>query len=87
MSNIDENKQFDLKWKEIYTCGIEKVFLFAENKINFKFPQNEYIKLYSYSFFKKREAYNLCISKKATMYQTKCYNKIIQVITEYCQRV
>jgi|LauGreDrversion4_2_1035121.scaffolds.fasta_scaffold3626851_1 hypothetical protein len=49
MSNTDETKQFDLKWKEIYTSGIEKVFLFAENKQNFKFPQNEYIKLYSYS--------------------------------------
>ena len=49
MSNTDETKQFDLKWKEIYTSGIQKVFLFAENKQNFKFPQNEYIKLYSYS--------------------------------------
>lgn len=47
MSNTDETKQFELKWNEIYTAGIEKVFLFAETKTNFKFPQNEYLKLYT----------------------------------------
>jgi len=47
MSNTDETKHFDLKWKEIYTQGIEKVFLFAETKANFKFSQNDYLKLYT----------------------------------------
>ena len=47
MSNTDETKQFESKWKEIYTEGIEKVFLFAETKANITFSKDDYLKLYS----------------------------------------
>jgi hypothetical protein len=68
MSNTDETKQFDLKWNEIYSSGIEKVFLFAENKQNFKFPQNEYIKLYSYWCTFNLVKLIICVLQKRPLY-------------------
>lgn len=43
----DELVKFELKWKEIYSEGIEKVFRIAETKENINFDLKQYTKLYT----------------------------------------
>jgi hypothetical protein len=43
----DELITFEIKWKEIYTEGIEKLFRLAENKEELGFDVKQYTKLYT----------------------------------------
>jgi hypothetical protein len=76
----DEITRFELKWKEIYTQGIEKVFRISESpdnseQINLK----QYTQLYTI-------AYDICVSK-SNLIQIKCYERLCETMKNYCIRL
>lgn len=75
----DEITRFEMKWKEIYTEGIEKVFRIAESHADEKFSLDQYARLYTM-------AYDICLSKSSII-QIKCYERLCETMKNYCMRL
>ncbi len=43
----DELKKFEIKWKQLYTEGIEKLFKIADGTLNHTFDVKEYTTIYT----------------------------------------
>lgn len=75
----DELVKFELKWREIYSEGIEKVFRIAETKQKENFDLKEYMRLYNM-------VYDICMSKSVSI-QEKCYERLCDIMKNYCNKV
>jgi hypothetical protein len=75
----DELLRFEVKWNEINTEGIEKVFRIANSKDSENINKEQYIKLYTI-------AYDICVSK-SNIIPIKLYERLLETIKKYCIEV